>query len=143
VAIEKIDRALDETPLKDHRPGGKFDGYLRKKAALLCQFNRFDEALAALKALDTQAKLDPDVVEQKAVCQMMLGHPDAAAQEYAAALAVNNLDSTTPDARLLAGAARWALKAGNKDAARQYLATLRTVSPASPDLAALEKQLQN
>ena len=143
VAIEKIDRALAETPLKEHQPGGKFDGYLRKKAAVLCQFNRFAEALAALKALDTQAKLDPDVVEQMAVCQMMLGQPAAAAREYAAALAVSNLDNTTPDSRLLAGAARWALKAGDKDAARGYLATLRALSPASPELAELEKQLRN
>jgi tetratricopeptide (TPR) repeat protein len=143
VAVEKIDRALAETPLLEHRSGGKYDGYLRKKAALLCQFNRFQEALAALQALDTQAKLDPEVVEQMAVCQMMLGHPDAAAREYAAALAVSNLDSTTPDLRLLTGAARWALKAGDKDAARGYLATLRALSPASPDLPGLEKQLRN
>jgi tetratricopeptide (TPR) repeat protein len=143
VALEKIDRALAETPAQEHRSGGKLGVYLRKKAALLCQFNRFEEALTALRALDTQDKLDPDVVEQMAVCQIMLGHPAAAAREYAAALAVSNLDNTPPDWRLLAGAARYSLKAGDKPAARDYVTTLQARNPAAPGLAELEKQLKD
>jgi tetratricopeptide (TPR) repeat protein len=143
VAIEKIDRAIADTPPDQRKPGGKLGLYLRKKAALLCQFNRFAEALAALRALDTQDKLDPDVVEQVAVCQNMLAGPAAAAREYTAALAVSNLDIAPPDWRLLAGATRWCLKAGDKATARQYLAALQARNPAAPDLAEMAKQLKD
>lgn len=134
LALPQIQTAIDLTPAKDRAIQAI---YIRKKSRLLRRDNQPDAALQTLQTLTTDERRDPEVIEEIASCWAMLNLPANGALLYEQQLM---LDPT--DYRMVAGAAEWRLKAGEVDAARQHLQTLRRIDPRLKEVAALEAKLE-
>ncbi len=132
LALPQIQKAIELTGSSE-RPITV--AYIRKKAAILRRDNRPDEALLTLQNLRPEELADPGVIEDMALCWSMTGRFSKAAELYEDALAAN---PTNP--RLVVGAARWRVKAGDADAARKHIQTLRRLNPRHPALDELREQ---
>jgi tetratricopeptide (TPR) repeat protein len=111
--------------------------YVLKRAALQRRDNQPAESLATLNALPQDIRLQPKVLQDTATSWAMLGKPLMAAELYERVLAVD------PSSDLAAAAAaHWQIKAGNVDAARQHVQTLRRINPRYTTLPELERKLR-
>lgn len=127
-AITQISKAIELTST-DERP--RLIVYMRTLSKLLRRDNQFDQALQVLDGIEGDYRYNPGVVEDVAVCFMMLSRPADAVQAYELAVAADPLNW-----QLVAGAARWQHKAGNPARARQHLAALKRLNP---DAGAIEE----
>ncbi len=135
LALDQIDRAIEAMPADKARLN---IAYILKRAALLRHDNQPAESLALLNRLPAEAQLSPAVLQAVAETWDMLGKPAMAADRYQRVLAA---DPTNDHAA--AEAAKWNLKAGNKEAARQDVKTLQRINPRHPSLPVLLQALQD
>jgi Tfp pilus assembly protein PilF len=110
--------------------------YSRKFSALLRRDHQPGEALRLLEELPAAKRLEPEVMDDMAVCWAMMNQPQHAAENYEAALTIFP-DQPTFAAR----AAHWYLKANDPEAARRMIYRLRQINPVAPEIAELKKQI--
>ncbi len=134
LALPQIQKAIDQTPVSQR---AKQVFYIRRKAHLLRRDNRPQEALLTLQGLQGAEKTDPGVLEEMATCWFLLGKPNDAAAVFEDAAAADPTRWT-----LLAGAARWRIKAGDRSAALRHLALLRRLNPRAAMISQLEAQAE-
>jgi tetratricopeptide (TPR) repeat protein len=133
LALPQIQKAIDNTPAKERATQAI---YIRKKARLLRRDNQPEPALQTLNTLTAVERREPEVIEELASCWAMLNLPANGAQLYEQML---TLDPT--DWRMAVGAADWRLKAGDLDAARQHISTLKRIDPNLKVIGELEARL--
>jgi len=112
-------------------------GYVRRRAAMLRRMNRPGDALAALRQLPPQMLLTMELAEDFERTYGMMGEPMLVAMHYEE---LSRIEPVNPAP--LAAAARWYLKAGDDESARQMVQRLRRLSPRHPDLPALVEKLK-
>jgi len=110
--------------------------YVRRRAKLLRRDNRPQDALAALRALPPELLFRMDVVDDTAVTYGMMSQPASAAQVYVSLLHIQQVND-----RAMAEAAKWYLKAGLRDEAREMVDQLTRINPRYPDLNDLREKL--
>jgi len=118
MAIQSLDRA------SEHSGRASRILHAMRKAQLLRRDNRHENALATLEQLEVTEPFALEVLEQMAICLAMAGRPEAAARRYEQAL-----KQTPDDWRLIAGAARWRLRAEQPEKARPLLKRLFQIAP--------------
>jgi len=134
LALDQAQRAIETAPADN--PNLRTT-YTLKRAALLRRNNQPAESLALLEALPAEARLNDHVMRDTATCWAMLGKPEMAAELYERVLKVD------PSSDLAAAeAARWRIKAGDLDAARKHVQTLRRINPRHEALNDLDKALE-
>ncbi len=133
LALDQAHRAIETAPTDN--PNLR-TAYTLKRAALLRRNNQPAESLAVLEALPADARLETNVLRDTATCWAMLGKPAMAAELYERVLKVD------PSSDLAAAqAASWRIKAGDMDAARSHVQTLRRINPRHDALIELERKL--
>jgi tetratricopeptide (TPR) repeat protein len=121
LALQFIDKAIENTPL-EHR--GVQVNYIQRKAAYLRRKNKPDEALLVLQGLFPQEQAEAAVIEDMALCWAQLGKPANGAKLYE-----SELIARPTELDLLVGAARWRLKAGDKQTAARHLEAIKKINP--------------
>lgn len=134
LALEQTQRAIDTAP--ESSPNTR-TVYVLKRASLLRRDNQPAESLAALNALSPEAHLQPTVLRDIATSWAMLGKPQMAAELYERVLTAD-----PSSAHAAAQAANWRIKAGDLDAAKQHLQSLRRIDPRHESLIDLENKLR-
>jgi len=133
-AIDAVRRAMS---LLDDDPTQRV--VLTQKLARLMR-EKFEprESLLLLQSVRNPVEPNPTVLRDLAASWMMLGRPDAAAEEYEKALELEPMNW-----RFVALAATWRYRAGDEAKARAHLNQLRQLNPHSPVIAELEKKLDD
>jgi tetratricopeptide (TPR) repeat protein len=134
LAVQQADKAVENTPISKYKERAV---YVRKKAEILKSDNKPDQALEVLRSLPENEREKREVVAVMAECWAMLRQPANAAAEYERAI-----EASPGDAELLEGAITWRLKAGDKDAARKHLATLRGINPRLNSVQRFDEELR-
>jgi len=142
LALQQINKAIDRTPDTSGGVSGGASGgdhgdwviYMRKKANLLRRANKPGDALRILEGLSPRERINPAVMNEVALCFALMGKPQQAASLYEQALIVLPMDVD-----LLVGAVRWHHKAGDIDAAKLHLRSLRKIDPQLPVIKKLER----
>ncbi len=125
-ALAQVERALEHTPEEDRH---SVVTYTRKRALLLRRAGRPREALQAFVSLYPVERQDPLVLADIAAAWDMLGQPGQAAAVYEQAA------TKDPTAwRLLAEAARWHDRDGDRPAVERCLKMVRLLNPHAPVL---------
>ncbi len=133
LALDQSQRAIDTVP--EGKPRTR-SVYVLKRAALLRRNNQPAESLAVLSELSPDAGLRALVLKDMATSWAMLGKPEMAAKLYEQVLRGD------PSSDLAAAAAaRWRIKVGDIDAAREHVGALRRINPRHEDLIELEREL--
>lgn len=122
LAIDQIQKAIDLVPA-DQRAA--LVSYLRVKAAILRRANQPDQAMQVLLALKPKERLDLVNLEEMALCLAMQGKP-----LDAAALVESRLKMDPTDDLAAARAAKWYLKAGDRENAQRLMDLARSINPA-------------
>jgi len=133
LAQQQMGKAIDALPGEEE---ANRIAYVRRRAKLLRRDNRPQDALAALRALPPQLLFRMEVADDTAVTYGMMSQPASAAQVYVSVLHIQQVND-----RAMAEAARWYLKAGLRDEAREMVERLTRVNPRYPDLNDLRRQL--
>lgn len=132
-ALTQIQKAIDNTPAQQRE---KQLVYICKKAVLLRRDNRPDEAIRMLRSLAPRERLDDKVLEQLALSWALKNEPMRAAELYEQAFKVLPLDW-----HLAAGAARWRLKAGDVETAREHLRAMAMLGADAVVIRDIERDL--
>ena len=132
LALDQIRKALECTPTPER---SKYVVYVRKQGRLQLRDGRPDDALRALQALSLKEQFEPDVMADMATCRAYQSHFGRAAELYERATTL-----FPAEARFLAQAAHWRLRAGDLVAFEHHLRALRRLDPNLPIIAELERQ---
>ena len=133
LALQFIDKAIENTPLEQRRVQVS---YTLRKAAYLRRQNKPVEALLVLQSLFPQEQAEAAIIEDLALCWAQLGKPANGAKLYEA-----ELIARPTELDLLGGAARWRLKAGDKEMAAKHLDAIKKINPRLPIVQQLEDAL--
>lgn len=134
LALSQIQKAIENVPVTEHR---KQVPYILFKAKLLRRKNRPEESLQTLRSLPPETRGQISILEDMAISWQLLGRPADGAELYEQQMNLN-----PSEWRLVAGAAHWRIKAGDKERARMHLATIKRLNPLASVTAELEKKLE-
>ena len=142
-ADTRLQRAIELATAPKPTPSGGGSGtdnserdvliYQRKRAAVLREAGRPDEALAVLRDLPRRVCLSPGVRDDLAELYNEVGQPVFAALNYERATIIDPLDADAAEQ-----AVRWYLKADEPDDAAAALAKLQRIQPHHPALQELQ-----
>ncbi len=110
--------------------------YIRQMAGLLRRNNRPDESLQVLAGLEPAEKIELVVMDEMAASLAMLGRPDEAARIYEERIAADPTDD-----RVAIRAARWWIKAGQRDRAQRMVNLLRSLDARHAELTPLQDEI--
>lgn len=137
-AVFSVQQAIDQTPISKRKQQVI---YYRKQARLLAQLGKPNEALLVMGKLTDIESVTGAVLAEKAKYWEQLGSPAKAAELYEALL-----KKDLRNIKHAIDAAKWRIKAGQLDHARQHILHLQLINPDLPvihELETLIKQAQN
>lgn len=134
LALQQIDKAISRTPLAKRETQVK---YIRKKAWILRRSNRWSDALATLRQLTANERMDPAVVKEMAVLWDLLEKPVQSARLFEEGLVRDPTNWS-----FAAAAAGHRIDTGDLDLARQHLRTLKELKPRAAEIQVLEAKLR-
>lgn len=133
-AMTQIDKAIE---LAERNGSDRKVHYILAKAQILRSDNKPEQALLLLQGLPPAERVKPQVLDSMAQCWAQQDQPAKAAELFERAA------QTRPtDWQLFASAAFWRIKAGDLDAARAHIESVRQINPRAPSLNQLTEMLR-